>query len=234
MVTQDNNYTRMQEAYYQSTAEEMNLGDHKHHNNNPDYWELLLGMIKSNPEKWKDMKALDFGCGTGRNMENLLKLAQWNRVDGVDISEKILGFADTRLAGLGYKKDENYKLFKSTGIDAGSITEWYDFIMSTIVFQHIAVHEIRFNILKELSLRMNHKGILSLQMGFGDTQGAVGYFDNYYEAKETNSKCDVKIVDFESELRADLSAVGFKNIKHKITKSFSDRHSDWIFVTASK
>ena len=34
--------------------------------------------------------ALDFGCGVGRNVDNLLKLSDWRRVDGCDISQENL------------------------------------------------------------------------------------------------------------------------------------------------
>ena len=49
-------------------------GNHPEHNPNPKYWDLLLGDIKIAPEKWEGKKALDFGCGQGRNVTNLLSL----------------------------------------------------------------------------------------------------------------------------------------------------------------
>ena len=85
MVDPNNKYTKMQETQYDRSAAHMAVGDHKEHNANSHYWTILL---KDIDHKYDDKKALDFGCGTGRNVFNLLFLADWKQVVGCDISKE--------------------------------------------------------------------------------------------------------------------------------------------------
>jgi len=234
MVNHENKYTHMQKDFYNSTAHIMNEQDHQFHNNNIDYWKILLKDVRNDSKKWCNKKALDFGCGTGRNIKNLLRMADWQIVDGIDLSKNNLVYAKSSLEAQGFKEDKDFKLHESSGTNTGDSKDWYDFIVSTIVLQHIAVHEIRFSILKGLFERLNKGGTLSIQMGYGNTPNTREYYDNFYEAKGTNSECDVRITDFDSQLKADLSAIGFKNIKHIISQSYSDRHEQWIYVTCTR
>ena len=80
MVSNDNKYTSMQKGQYH-----YGTSNHLEHNNNPHYWDILLGDLKDK-EKWDGGTALDFACGKGRNVTNMLSLCDWSRVDGVDIS----------------------------------------------------------------------------------------------------------------------------------------------------
>ena len=72
---ENNNYTQMQKSSYN-----MGTSNHLEHNDNPDYWDILLGDLKDK-NKWKNKKALDFACGKGRNVINMLSLCDWERVD---------------------------------------------------------------------------------------------------------------------------------------------------------
>ena len=82
-----NNYIQMLHRIYATGT-----NNHPEHNTNPDYWDVLLGDVKSNPEKWKGKTALDFGVGQGRNVTNMFSLAQWGRIDGVDVSDANVQF----------------------------------------------------------------------------------------------------------------------------------------------
>ena len=73
--------------------------------------------------------------------------------------------------------------------------EVYDFVVSTITLQHICVHEIRYNILKDIFRIMKPEGIFSLQVGYDKKGNHVGYYENYYDAKVTNSRCDFAVED---------------------------------------
>ena len=66
MVNQNNQYTKMQKKQYSNGT-----SNHSEHNSNDDYWNILLDDIK-NKDAWKDKVGLDFGCGKGRNVTNLL------------------------------------------------------------------------------------------------------------------------------------------------------------------
>ena len=69
----------------------------------------------------------------------------------------------------------------------------YDFVMSTIVLQHIAVYDIRFQYLQEFFRVMKPGGLLSFQMGYGEGYGKAGYYDNHYHAESTNSAHDTLV-----------------------------------------
>lgn len=82
-----------QKNFFENIHESMTISNHSEHFSNPDYWNILLKEIKDQPENWEDKIALDFGCGCGRNLKTLLELANWRRVDGVDISSKNCKYA---------------------------------------------------------------------------------------------------------------------------------------------
>ena len=65
--------------------------------------------------------------------------------------------------------------------------------MSTIVLQHIAVYDIRFQYLEEFFRVMRPGGLLSFQMGYGEGYGKAGYYDNHYHAESTNSFHDTLV-----------------------------------------
>lgn len=233
MVDEHNKYSKMQQLFYDTHVANMIAGNHKEHNDNPDYWNILLGNL--NDITGKEV-ALDFGCGCGRNVYNLLKNWNWKRVDGVDISQK--NIEATKKYLIENKIDEDkYSLYKNNGVDLSLLkSEEYDFVMSTIVFQHIAVHEIRYNLMTEIHRVLKDGGVFSFQMGFGknDKFKTVDYYENYYDAKGTNSDCDVRVENPEY-LVTDLQKIGFKNIDYNIRPSWSNIiHTEWIFIKAYK
>lgn len=119
--------------------------NHDVHNNNPDYWDILLQPLRDHPERYRDSLALDFGCGRGRNIFNLISFGLFERVDGVDISHSNIDYLRRNYSYL------NSNFYKNNGLDLNFIeSNQYEFIMSTIVLQHIPVFEIRDSILREL------------------------------------------------------------------------------------
>lgn len=209
-------------------------GNHPEHNSNPLYWDLLLGDIKSDSKIWEGKTALDFGCGQGRNITNMLSLANFERVDGVDVSEDNIRYCKESYA------NQSSAFYKNSGKDLFSLKDnEYDFVMSTIVFQHICVHELRYKIKEEIYRILKPNGIFSFQMGYGDISftghtNPKSYYENYYQASNSNGSNDVRITD-ESELVSDLESIGFKDIKFEIHESWEDGgHPNWIYVNCKK
>jgi ubiquinone/menaquinone biosynthesis C-methylase UbiE len=242
----DNKYTRMQRQFYDLNAPKMVATNHLEHDDNPDYWDILLSDVERRgskvSQKYDGCNALDFGCGCGRNVQNLYENfpngrgAYWNRVDGVDISEHHIKACYDLMKSLKIP-EEKYKFRVNNGIDLSSFSDdEYSFVMSTIVFQHIAVHEIRYNLMKEIYRVMKPGGLFSFQMGFGKNEKytTVGYFENFYDATSTNSDCDVR-VENPDDVVNDLKKIGFRSIAYKIRPSWSNAvHKEWIYVKAYK
>jgi len=228
MVSNNNQYTNMQKQVYAGGTT-----NHPEHNLNPDYWNILLGDLVDK-QKWTGKVALDFACGRGRNVTNLFNLCDWARVDGIDISE----------GNIAYNKNEfinqSSNWYCNNGVDVSELNDnEYDLIISTIALQHIPVYDIRKSLITDLLRTLKSGGLFSFQMGYGSNLESplgprVSYFENHYEARGTNSACDVRIQNIEDVVK-DLTEIGFINITTKITESYSDNgHPQWIYIKAYK
>jgi len=222
-----NNFIKMQKKLYRNGT-----SDHLEHNDNPDYWHILLGDINKN---FNGKSALDFGCGKGRNISNLLSLAKFAIVDGADLSSENIKYCRNNFKG------NTHTFFLTSGTDTGETkSDYYDFVMSTITLQHIPIYQIRRSILVDILRVLRPGGLFSFQMGFGsDLEDVLGrprskYFEDAIYAKSTNGNHDVRILDSE-ELVSDLVQIGFSNIETQIKSSFSDiGHPSWIYVKCTK
>lgn len=217
-------YATMQRSWYDDRAGQMKK-NHALHNNNKDYWDVLLKPA----HKHKGGIALDFGCGHGRNVMNMLELGIFSRVDGVDISAGNIEFATKNV------NNNNSILWTNNGLDLSDAEDnTYDFVMSTIVLQHICCYDIRYGLLSEIYRVMKDGGTFSFQMGFGEGHPKTSnYHENSFDATGTNSKHDVKVVNT-SDVTNDLAKIGFKKIQYKILDSYSDLHKSWLYITCEK
>ena len=105
-----------------------------------DYLTLLEFILMKVKQK-KAKKILDFGCGDGRLVKELINENE-SEIYGVDISKKALTFA--RL----FCKDENNKIFFE---DINNLNQSdFDFIVATEVLEHIHEDELQ-SALKDIS-----------------------------------------------------------------------------------
>lgn len=210
--------------------------DHAEHDGNPEYNSILLKHVKLKANNGK-VKALDFGCGQGRNIHNLWNLsANIIAVDGVDISETNCEFCKKRFCR------KNTRIFNNAGSDASVLPRnEYDFVMSTVVFQHIPVFSIRDRLIKDIFNSMKSNGIFSIQMGYGtdlvEINGAgqrFSYDSNNTGVANTNGTRDVRITS-PSQITDHFKSVGFEIIEHEIATAWTDNgHPNWIYVHAKK
>lgn len=138
-------------------------------------------------------RALDFGCGVGRYMEELVR--NGFAVDGVDISKQMIGFArqNPLLA--------ESRLFVSGGADCGDAPSGeYDLVFSTLCMQHICCRSIRAQILTAIHRVLRDGGMVHIQFQFYPTTMAanvpaphVAWSKDQFAAKATNSGADVWI-----------------------------------------
>lgn len=229
----DNKYSKMQQRQYNGDASVWSVdhrdpvvGSFDQHNIWEDYDNFLFKSVIT-----QDKVALDFGCGPGRNIVKFSSIFQ--RIDGADIS-------DINLSNAAIWCQHNNvavpNLYKNNGVDLSLVpTDTYDVVFSTICLQHICVHDIRFNLMKEFYRVLKSGGSVCLQMGFGRGHPCtVGYLENYYDATSTNSGFDTR-VDSPDELKTDLESIGFHSFDFDIRPTGpGDSHGNWIFFRAVK
>ncbi len=118
-----------------------------------------------------DWKVLEVGCGVGRLIKHFRE--SFARVDGVDISEKMIDFAKQYLAD----GKQNGELYVNNGCDLQQLPdESYDFVYSTIVFQHIRSLSIVKSYFSEIFRVLKPEGYFRIQVH--DRSGkSLGNFD---------------------------------------------------------
>ena len=105
-------------------------------------------------------RALDFGCGVGRLVIPLASIA--HEVTGVDVSSSMLREAQVNCDA---RKIGNV-LFAKSDDDLSSIKGKFNFVHSTLVFQHIPVRRGEI-IFKNLIKHLDDNGVCVLQFTYG-------------------------------------------------------------------
>ena len=243
-------YSDMQRRYYQNQARSYQLsmdrcvGNYKVHQAYP-YKEYLLERYSGAYEK-----CLDFGCGMGRLMAQMLP--PFDMVVGVDISENNIRHAKKYLSEEDID-DNKYDLFEVSGVGCDIDVDYkFDFAYSTICLQHICVHDTRNNIFKDIYDLLKGGGQACFQMGTGYLpkigggdgsvafQGDATWKDNHYDVAGTNSERDVFIPSAQDfpMIEEDFNEIGYEDVVFDIKESPHPEnehyHSSWLFIHCSK
>jgi len=132
-------------------------------------------------------------------------------------------------------------ILKNNGLYLKKIAiNYYDFVISTIVFQHIPSREVRWNLKKEIYRISKIVGSFSYQMRHCDTvdirDNHSSYEDDAFDKEGSNGKCDVQITQVtDKTLINDLLNIRYKNIETYVTNYFSDNsHQNWIYIHTEK
>jgi SAM-dependent methyltransferase len=104
------------------------------------------------------LRALEIGCGPGRVM--LPMSLRFVEIHGVDISEEMIRLARERLASA-----PNAHVQVNSGADLGAFADdWFDFVYSYAVFQHIPSLEIVLGYLRETHRVLKPGGLVRCQI----------------------------------------------------------------------
>jgi SAM-dependent methyltransferase len=123
----------------------------------------VFAVVKAHLDsQFSPRRALDFGCGTGRVAIPLAKLAE--EVTGLDVSPAMLEEARKNCVSLGAT---NVRLLKSDD-DLSELTGKFDFIHSSIVFQHIPPNR-GLRIFAQLFERLADGGVCAVHFTYGKT-----------------------------------------------------------------
>jgi ubiquinone/menaquinone biosynthesis C-methylase UbiE len=223
-------YTQMQLNIYGS--EGICEENHIQHNENPDYWDILLSPLKEG--NWSDKKVLDFGCGCGRNVQNILNNFTVKEAHGCDISPPLIN-ACIKTTSEKTNGKENFYFVATDGQSLQPLeSNTYDMIISTITLQHICVYSIRRKILEDMFRCLLPGGVISIQMGYGRSSRTTSqYFEDATYASSTNGGHDVRVDDV-AQILSDINSIGFTKFHYLIGQPWSDAHSHWIYFKASK
>lgn len=116
-------------------------------------------------------KVLEIGCGVGRIIKYLRE--RFAQVDGVDISENMVQFAKQYLAD----GKQNGEVYVNNGYDLQQLPDQnYDFVYSTIVFQHIRSISIVKSYFQETFRVLKPGGYFRLQV-HDYSASSLGNFD---------------------------------------------------------
>lgn len=105
-----------------------------------------------------ERRALEIGCGPGRLMLPMTR--HFGEVHGVDISEEMIALARQRLAGA---PGCHFHVTTGAGLPMFA-NEYFDFVYSYIVFQHIPDRDVVMSYLREAQRVLKPGGVLRCQV----------------------------------------------------------------------
>ncbi|MEG4579486.1 glycosyltransferase [Microcoleus sp. MON1_C5] len=176
----------------------------------------ILEGIPSQPE-WK---ILEIGCGVGRIIKPLREM--FAQVDGVDIAENMIEFAKKYLAD----GKQNGQVYVNNGCDLQAlISENYDFVYSTIVFQHIRSISVVKNYFREIFRVLKPGGYFKIQVHDYQDNPAAGKFDEEADAETQYNFFGNGYT--EQQLARLLTEQGFEVI-------FIESQNHWIWATVQR
>lgn len=126
-------------------------------------------------------RALEIGCGPGRLMRPMSR--HFVEIDGVDVSNEMIGIAKQRLSDL-----PNAHTHHNDGASLSMFpNETFDFVYSYAVFQHIPSREVVIQYLREAHRVMKTGGLARLQFN-GLPQGAGAAYDTWAGARFSSNE----------------------------------------------
>lgn len=220
------NYLKKSKSFFNKHAQKMVRENHMHHNMEPNFIANVIEPLLLNPARFSGTRALEYGCGAGRNLVNLLAAAEFERVDGLDISglnaANAQRFAESKF-GLGCSV-----ALESDGFSCLPFaSEKYSYVISHQVFIHIPSREVRLSILRDIHRILVPQGVSVIH--FKSMTSSVSYERNYddFPKNVTIEKSDFEL------MTSDFYAAGFQKVSLNTDKNYVDGGLE-VFATAEK
>jgi ubiquinone/menaquinone biosynthesis C-methylase UbiE len=203
--------------------------------NNSDLYKYLFETL--NQQNTKEMVALDFGCGPGRNI--VLYKDLFKRIDGTDIAKSCLEKARIWLQYNNIDTSD-INLYEGNGYNLENIpNNFYNVVFGTIVLQHIGVYSIRHEYFKEFFRVLKPNGTIHFQTTYNPSFNendhiANTYYDDSCRMRDNNRGFDVVTsnIDF---IKKDLEDIGFSTFNYKIVYAGPGCYTPyWVFFSAVK
>ena len=103
-------------------------------------------------------RALEVGCGPGRLLRPMSR--NFGEIHGVDVSDEMIRLAEERFRGAA-----GIRLHATNGMDLAPLpSNYFDFIYSYAVFQHIPSHEVVLSYFGEMRRVLKDGGIARFQL----------------------------------------------------------------------
>lgn len=110
------------------------------------------------PAPAQERRALEIGCGPGRLMIPMSR--RFGEIHGVDISDEMVTLARQKLAPIRHAQ-----VHVNSGSDLGRFSDnYFDFVYSWIVFQHIPSKDVVLGYLREAQRVLKPGGVLVCQL----------------------------------------------------------------------
>src|SRR5712691_11132287 len=126
-------------------------------------------------------RALEIGCGPGRLMRPMS--AHFAEIHGVDVSDEMIALAREKLRGISHAHVH--------ATDGASLAvfadDWFDFVYSYAVFQHVPTREVVSEYFREIRRVLKPGGYARLQIN-GLARGADTKFDTWSGARFSSSE----------------------------------------------
>ena len=210
--------------FFQKHSSGMVAQNHTQHDIEPRFWEEMFFNIGDLTDASSNL-ALEFGCGAGRNLVNLLSFGQFKRADGIDISgdnaRNAQSYVESRFPGRSICLEGN-------GWSCLPLpTNTYSLILSHQVFIHIPNRSVRLLILTDMVrvLKSGGKAIIH----FKSMTSAVPWEADHNKFPRN---LDVTPDDLPLILK-DFQAAGFEQVEVSEGENFYDGGYE-IFVHATK
>ena len=212
--------------FFNGISKKMQLDNHSQHDVEPAFWHYMFRDVIDKPEIYDGELAFEFGCGAGRNLAHMLALADFKRVDGLDISKQNARNSQSYVEQI-FGEGKSLCLESNGWSCLPMRTENYLLAISHQVFIHIPHRGLRFSILRDICrvLKPGGKAIIHFKW----MQSSVGYredFDGFPKNVSVSKEDEPLILE-------DFTHAGFKRVVLHSGQNFYDGNYE-VFVEAVK